>query len=389
MKRILPSFLQNAVELSFMGVTFLTGLAIAFLVPVLSLFLSDELHVRPLLVGAFFTTNAVMGIIIGQLLANYSDKMSSRKPLITVCGIAGVIGSLLYAFDRHYAVLASLGIVLMSFCGSITPQLYALAREYTDAKNKQAVTFSTVMRAQFSLAWVIGPPLAFFIVAHFDFTRLFCGVAVLYMLCVWVIARYLPVIPRKHTPIDPLSGSIWQNSRLCLLFLSSFLLWTCNSMYLITMPLYIGKALHWSQGLAGWLMGLAAGLEIPVMLFAGRYSARLGNRKLLLISAISAVAFYLLLLLSQQQVWLFLAQILNALFIGILAGIGMTCFQDLLPGHPGQASTLFSNSIRCGGIVAGMLAGTITEWFHFQGVFICAFILSIFAMLSVWRISAL
>ena len=160
-------------------------------------------------------------------------------------------------------------------------------------------------------------------------------------------------------------------------------------MYLITMPLYIGKALHWSQGLAGWLMGLAAGLEIPVMLLAGRYSARLGNRKLLLISAISAVAFYLLLLLSQQQVWLFLAQILNALFIGILAGIGMTCFQDLLPGHPGQASTLFSNSIRCGGIVAGMLAGTITEWFHFQGVFICALILSIFAMLSVWRISAL
>ena len=65
MKRILPSFLQNAVELSFMGVTFLTGLAIAFLVPVLSLFLSDELHVRPLLVGAFFTANAIAGIVIG------------------------------------------------------------------------------------------------------------------------------------------------------------------------------------------------------------------------------------------------------------------------------------------------------------------------------------
>lgn len=54
MKRLLPAFMRNAVEMSFMGVTFLTGLAIAFLVPVLSLFLSDELHVRPLLVGAFF-----------------------------------------------------------------------------------------------------------------------------------------------------------------------------------------------------------------------------------------------------------------------------------------------------------------------------------------------
>lgn len=103
-----------------------------------------------------------MGIIIGQVLAKYSDNLNNRKPLIMICGIAGILGSLLYAFDRHFGVLISLGIVLMSLCGSMTPQLYALAREYTDAENKQAITFSTVMRAQFSLAWVIGPPLAFF-----------------------------------------------------------------------------------------------------------------------------------------------------------------------------------------------------------------------------------
>lgn len=389
MKRLLPAFMRNAVEMSFMGVTFLTGLAIAFLVPVLSLFLSDELHVRPLLVGAFFTVNAVMGIIIGQVLAKYSDNLNNRKPLIMICGIAGILGSLLYAFDRHFGVLISLGIVLMSLCGSMTPQLYALAREYTDAENKQAITFSTVMRAQFSLAWVIGPPLAFFIVAHFDFTRLFTGVAVLYLLCVLIIVRYLPVIPRQIVTTDKSAGSIWQNQRLCLLFLSSFLLWTCNSMYLITMPLYISKVLHWQQGLAGWLMGLAAGLEIPVMLLAGRYSLRIGNRRLMLISGVSAVVFYVVLLLSQQPLILFLAQIPNALFIGILAGIGMTCFQDLLPGYAGQASTLFSNSIRCGGIVAGMLAGTITEWFRFDGVFLCALGLSACALLALWRISSL
>ncbi len=389
MKRLVPAFMRNAVEMSFMGVTFLTGLAVAFLFPVLSLFLSDELHVRPLLVGVFFTTNAVMGIIVGQILANHSDKMQNRKPLIILCGAAGIIGSLLYAFDRHFSVLVSLGILLMSFCGSMTPQLYALAREYTDAENKTAVTFSTVMRAQFSLAWVIGPPLAFFIVAHFDFTRLFSGVAILYLLCVSIIIRFLPVIPRHAAKTNNISASIWQNRRLCLLFLSSFLLWTCNSMYLITMPLYISKVLHWSQGLAGWLMGLAAGLEIPVMLLAGRYSHRIGNRNLILISSISAVLFYVVLLSSHQQWVLFSAQILNALFIGILAGIGMTCFQDMLPGFAGQASTLFSNSIRCGGIVAGMLAGSITEWFNFNGVFMCALGLSLAALIVLWRISSL
>lgn len=389
MKRLLPAFMHSTVEMSFMGVTFLTGLAIAFLVPVLSLFLSDELHVRPLLVGLFFTINAVMGIIVGQILANYSDKMKSRKPLIIICGVAGVIGSLLYAFDRHFGVLISLGILLMSFCGAMTPQLYALAREYTDAENRAAITFSTVMRAQFSLAWVIGPPLAFFIVAHFDFTRLFSGVAILYVVCVIIIARFLPEIPRQVAHVGKNAGSIWQNRRLLLLFLSSFLLWTCNSMYLITMPLYISKALHWSQGMAGWLMGLAAGIEIPVMLLAGRYSHRIGNRNLILFSSMSAVLFYMVLLSSHQQWILFAAQIPNALFIGILAGIGMTCFQDLMPGFAGQASTLFSNSIRCGGIVAGMLAGTITEWFNFEGVFVCALVLSLAALVALWQINSL
>jgi len=389
MKRMLPSLFYNPIELSFMIVTFLTGLAIAFLVPVLSLFLSDELHVRPLLVGLFFTANAVVGVIVGQLLAKYSDKMSNRKPLIVMCGMAGIVGSLLFAFDRHYVVLVTLGIMLMSFCGAMTPQLYALAREYTDAENKQAVTFGTIMRAQFSLAWVVGPPLAFAIAANFHFTWLFSGVATLYLLCVVVISRHLPTITRQKRPIDAISESIWKDKRLCLLFLSSFLLWTCNSMYLITMPLYIGKILHWPQGMAGWLMGLAAGLEIPVMLLAGRYSARFGHRQLLRLSALSAVFFYVMLIVSQQTWCLFTAQIFNALFIGILAGIGMTCFQDLLPGHPGQASTLFSNSIRCGGIVAGMLAGTITEWFQFQGVFNCALLLSIAALISLWRISSL
>lgn len=388
-KRWVPEFFSNPTEIGFMGVTFITGLAIAFLVPVLSLFLSEELKVRPFLVGLFFTVNAVMGIVVGQLLAAYSDRMDRRKKLILICGFAGVIGSALYAFDRHYWVLASLGVLLMSLCSAMTPQLYALAREYTDREKKEAVTFSTVMRAQFSLAWVVGPPLAFFIAAHFDFTRLFLGVSFLYIVCVFIIFKFLPDIAKQQQQNQVEKISLWQHKPLLLLFMSSFLLWTCNSMYLITMPLYISKVLLWPQGWAGWLMGLAAGLEIPIMIIAGRYSRKIGNHKLLLISSVAAVAFYLVLMLFQIPQALFVAQILNALFIGILAGIGMTCFQDLLPGYAGQASTLFSNSIRCGGIVAGTLAGVITEWFDFHGVFICASLLSLLSLGFIAKIRAL
>lgn len=373
----------NATELGFMCVTFITGLAIAFLVPVLSIFLTDELHVRPLLVGLFFTVNAVTGIVVGQVIAHYSDRMATRKPVIIMCGMTGIIGCFLYAFVRNYEVLVSLGVFLMSVCGSITPQLYALAREYTDSENKAAVTFGTVMRAQFSLAWVVGPPIAFFIIAHFSFEKLFIGVAFLYLVCSGIIYSKLPNLPKLNQRAEIKKIAFWKNKPLYLIFLGSFLMWTCNSMYLITMPIYISKLLHWPQSEVGWLMGLAAGLEIPVMLLAGKYSQKVGNGVLLLISAMSAIFFYVILITCENGVLLFAAQGLNAIYIGIIAGIGMTVFQDLMPGFAGQASTLFSNSIRCGGIIAGTLAGVITEYFGYHGVFVCALMLAVMSFITI------
>lgn len=122
-------------------------------------------------------------------------------------------------------------------------------------------------------------------------------------------------------------------------------------------------------GVGGMADGAGRWSEIPAMLLAGRYSLRIGNRRLMLtgVSGVLCGGHYY----RNKPLILFLAQIPNALFIGI-SMIGMTCFQDSLPGYAGQVSTLFSNSIRCGGIVAGMLAGTITEWFRFDGVFLCA-----------------
>ena len=53
------------------------------------------------------------------------------------------------------------------------PQLFALAREYADSSAREVVMFSSVMRAQLSLAWVIGPPLAFMLALNYGFTAMF------------------------------------------------------------------------------------------------------------------------------------------------------------------------------------------------------------------------
>ncbi len=64
---------------AFLLVAFLTGIAGALQTPTLSLFLTDEVHARPGMVGFFFTGSAVIGILVSQFLAGRSDKKAIAK----------------------------------------------------------------------------------------------------------------------------------------------------------------------------------------------------------------------------------------------------------------------------------------------------------------------
>lgn len=83
---------------------------------------------------------------------------------------------------------------------------------------------------------------------------------------------------------------------------------------------------------------------------------------------------------------LLMLQWLNALFIGILAGIGMIYFQDLMPGQAGAATMLFTNSGRVGWIIAGSLAGLVAEISQFHSVFSLSLLMIAGAGYCMWRI---
>ena len=76
---------------AFLIVAFLTGIAGALQTPTLSLFLTNEVHARPAMVGFFFTGSAIIGILVSQFLAGRSDrKRRSQKSLIVFCCLLGV-----------------------------------------------------------------------------------------------------------------------------------------------------------------------------------------------------------------------------------------------------------------------------------------------------------
>ena len=69
------------------------------------------------------------------------------------------------------------------------------------------------------------------------------------------------------------------------------------------------------------------------------------------------VAYYTLATVA-DSVWVLVAgQILNALFIAAVSGLGISYMQDMLPREPGRATTLFTNTFPIGAMLAGPLFG--------------------------------
>ncbi|ENA2960502.1 sugar efflux transporter SetA [Escherichia coli] len=359
---------MNGVYAAFMLVAFMMGVAGALQAPTLSLFLSREAGAQPFWIGLFYTVNAIAGIGVSLWLAKRSDSQGDRRKLIIFCCLMAIGNALLFAFNRHYLTLITCGVLLASLANTAMPQLFALAREYADNSAREVVMFSSVMRAQLSLAWVIGPPLAFMLALNYGFTVMFSIAAGIFTLSLVLIAFMLPSVARVELPSEnalSMQGG-WQDSNVRMLFVASTLMWTCNTMYIIDMPLWISSELGLPDKLAGFLMGTAAGLEIPAMILAGYYVKRYGKRRMMVIAVAAGVLFYTGLIFFHSRMALMTLQLFNAVFIGIVAGIGMLWFQDLMPGRAGAATTLFTNSISTGVILAGVIQGAIAQsWGHF------------------------
>ena len=266
---------------------------------------------------------------------------------------------------------------------NVTPQLFALAREYADSSAREVVMFSSVMRAQLSLAWVIGPPLAFMLALNYGFTMMFAIAAGIFAISLAMIALMLPSVARieQAADVEITQVSGWNDPNVRMLFIASTLMWTCNTMYIIDMPLWISSDLGLPDKLAGILMGTAAGLEIPAMILAGYYVKRFGKRRMMIAAVAAGVLFYLGLIFFHSRTALLVLQLFNAVFIGIIAGIGMLWFQDLMPGRAGSATTLFTNSISTGVILAGVIQGAVAQSYGHYAVY---WVIAVISVVTLW-----
>lgn len=359
------------------------GMAGASIMPVLSTHLAVNLLIEPFWIGVLFGSNTIAGISVSHWIAKQSDAGLSRIKIIRIGLEVSLVMVIALGVSTPYFLVLLFSVLMFAAVSPIQPQLFALARTLVD--DEQATLFQSMLRSTISLSWIIGPPLAYVLFASIGFLGLALICATLFAFTLLSVRGFKDIPLQTNASVAPST----RDPRLKWMVLAIAGVFASNNMYLVYMPIYAIETLQLAAVAPGLLMGLAAGIEIPIMLTAGAQANRWRLFSPLKLAAASGVIFYLLVFFSDQLNSLLFAQLFNGLFIGVMAGLGISVFQTLMQGRMGMASTLYTNAIRMGGLAGSLGGGMIAQFAGLRGVFLACVVMSIVSLFALHRASAL
>ncbi|ENV3663874.1 TPA: sugar efflux transporter [Vibrio vulnificus] len=366
--------LQDRTAILFVITATIIGLCGAFFYPLTSLFLVEQLNASPMMLSLYMVVAVISSVSVSQMIAGKSDRGWQRKTILLISVSCQLVTVFSFIFIREYWIAIVVVSLLGSISGAAFGQLFALGREYGDKYVTDSASFVSTMRAGIAIAWVFGPPLAFLLKAAYGFEASFTVAATIIAMAILVIFLGIPNVERnlrvEKEPSRANGGWVSSVNPLvsiyCLIIVLAF---AANNLYIVSMPLYLSQELKVDANWLGVLFGVAALCEIPVMLWAGKLARRWNALTIMKVGIASGVLFYSVMLLATNYTHLIVAQILNGIFIGTCATLGMVVMQDMMKDKLGTASTLFSNMLQLSMLVSSLSVGVVGELFNYYSSF--------------------
>ncbi len=328
------------------------ALQFAVLNPLLAVLLVQLYNASPAEVGWALGVYNVGGFIASLVIPVLADRTGDYLRPLLVCGIAGVALVAVLSLTTSLPVAVIALVILGGPPGVGSTLLFAQLR-HEGAPPAQVIR----TRAIVSFAWVVGPPLATFCTGAAGSSAALILIGIIAL--VNVITALL-LIRRRGAPTHPDSAprpkllaqlrgwSRWVT-------VGTFVFLQATNIATVTIAsLFVTRDLHSPLIWAGIILGAAALLEIPALIFIGRLHDRTAPRVLLLTGFASGVVYYGAAAFVTHPWQLLALQPLNAWFFAVVAGVGLTVFQEIFPS-PGLASGLFTNTRRIGAVIAGLL----------------------------------
>lgn len=329
----------------------LWGLQFAFLNPALALLLVDRFGASAAEVGAVLAVYNASGFAASLVLPAYADRRQDYLTPMLGCGLLTLMLAGVLALVSSLP-LATLGLLLLGGPAGVGSSLLFAQLKHRGASRSDVVN----TRAVFSFAWVAGPPVASFIIGGFGTRAILVAIALVAVLTIGTttaLRSARSTTDDQAGPDDPAADDApMARGRVALVVATFVALQATNSALVSVMNVYVTQKLGLDVIWAGVALGVAAGLEIPVLLLIGRLSRRFSDFELIAAGCVAGIAYYVGMAAVRGPVLLVSLQALNAVFFAVVAGVGISLFQRII-ARPGLASGLYTNTRRLGAIVSG------------------------------------
>ncbi|MFD1722636.1 MFS transporter [Amnibacterium endophyticum] len=334
------------------------ALQFAVLNPILAVLLVTLYGASDAQTGLALAAYNLGGFLASLVIPAAADRRGDYLRPLLLCGASGValIGALAVVPALPFAVVA---LVLLGGPPGVGSTLLFAQLRHSGASPERVVR----TRAIVSFAWVVGPVLATAV------TSAFSPAAALVLLAATAavnLATALLLLRSRRraglerpaaTGASPLAALARLRTGRPLLVVGAFTVLQATNVATVTIAgLYVARSLQAPIVWAGVALGAAALLEIPALLLVGRLVGRRSARALVVAGCVAGTLYYALVAVAPNPVVFVALQPLNAVFFAVVAGVGLTVFQDVFHA-PGIASGLFTNTRRIGAVLAsGLIA---------------------------------
>lgn len=365
----------------------LVGIGVSITLPYLSLYCTEVVGMSTGAFGLLIAISSLSGVVVNSFIAKRSDSELDRKWLIISAMLSAALGYVSYLIFHNYFILLITVTVFSGIGAAAMPQIFAYAQESANASQSDDKTFAlSTLRSLVSLGFVVGPIFGTIILGALGYRGLFLGTSSIYLVITILVLFFLrkrPIqINAKKTMADASmlkSKQIWQP------LISFVFLLALNAINGLNTPLFIVHVLHGTHSDVGLVVSLSAFLEIPIMIGLGALGRKISNHALLISGSLIAVVYYIILSVSTQTWQLIVAQLLQATFVAIVMGNGLSYFTEFLPNSPGVAVTLYSNGSTIGKLLGNIGGGMVAQFAGFRHVYWVCLGIATLAFVILWR----
>lgn len=372
----------------FMICMLLVGSGISITMPYLSLYSTEEIGMTAGEFGIFMAISSLSGVLMNSYIARHSDSGINRKRIIIIAMLSSAFGYLSFLIFHNYFLLLIIVTLFNGIGAAAMPQIFAFAQESANVSKTDDKTFAlSTLRSLVSLGFLIGPLVGTIILSASGYNGLFLGTSVIFLFIAFLVFFFLQNQNNTHQSKKgngKISVPSLKSREVKYPFIAFVLLFAVNAINSINTPLFIVIELDGSYAQVGIVVSVCAGLEIPIMIALGALSSKITNHTLMILSCFIAGIYFLALTTATNSWILIAAQLLQAIFVAIVMGNGLSYFTDLMPNSPGISATIYSNGSTIGRLVGNLSGGLLATFIGFRFVNLVCLLLVLISFLILW-----